>query len=52
MLDKKWVQVMLMVLALALILGILPLWQNCIGEVCQKVSTWDKLLISTGNFGE
>lgn len=49
LLDKKWFQLLLMLLAILLILGILPFWQVCSDGNCRKVNTWDKLLISTGN---
>lgn len=49
LLDKKWFQLLLMLLAILLVLGILPFWQVCTDGNCRKVNTWDKLLISTAS---
>jgi len=49
MLENKWIQVLLMVMAIALVLGILPFWKDCSTEKCRKVNTWEKLLIYTGS---
>lgn len=49
LLDKRWFQLLLMLLAVLLILGILPFWEDCSGESCRKVNTWEKILTSTAS---